>query len=629
MSGRTSLRVGASTHPGNVRSHNEDAFLLSPEHGFFAVIDGIGGQNAGEKAAALAQQELQARLVRKVGTLEQALREAITTANNKIYEAAQQDERMAGMACVLSVAVIEGNQLYLGHVGDSRVYRLRGKVLEKLTHDHSPVGEREDRGELTELEAMRHPRRNEVYRDVGSELHDPHDEEFIEVIQTNFESEDALLLCSDGLSDLVTLDRMRTTLLQHAQDPEAAAAALIKLALSEGGKDNVTVVVIAGARFGQEKGRPSRAEEPTHRLGVIPGALDGQNPRLSGEQTGRMGSGEESPARNFKVISNPLRTTRERLLGEGGGATGFLKGKPGGQASEGTEPAATSGRLRNTDDETTGRRSARVIPLPGQPGSSRAEEFGEQDPRSTGRILKKPSWLATLPGWVPPLLLMVMALSAMGVYTVNKWPSSEQPSPTPKPPQQPIATETPPSPVYIEVSANQKLQEQLDTAKPGSVLLITGGSIKGPLTINKSLSLINIGTDPTELTVPAGSLYGIQIENAGSVVISGLKLTMPSPDASGPSPSPGVPGILLKGSTLTLLNTQFEGGFSVGVKHEESTLLMQGNHFSQGMDMSKGIGASKEHRLNSFELKGKSEKASQPAGTKPTDAPGKSSGQKK
>ena len=118
---------------------------------------------------------LRTRLERETGTVEDRVREAIALANNEIHRLASLRAEWQGMACVLTVAVVANGDVVVGHVGDTRLYKLRAGRIEKLTRDHSPVGEREDAGELTEREAMQHPRRNEVYRDVGSELHDPDD----------------------------------------------------------------------------------------------------------------------------------------------------------------------------------------------------------------------------------------------------------------------------------------------------------------------------------------------------------------------------------------------------------------------------------------------------------------------
>jgi hypothetical protein len=118
-----------------------------------------------------------------------------------------------------------------------------------LTHDHSPVGEREDSGEMGEAEAMRHPRRNEVFRDVGSEEHAPDDAGFIELIEAAFPADAALVLCSDGLSDLVPSARIADLVQQHAGRPGKSVAALVEAANAAGGKDNVTAIVVEGDQF--------------------------------------------------------------------------------------------------------------------------------------------------------------------------------------------------------------------------------------------------------------------------------------------------------------------------------------------------------------------------------------------
>lgn len=153
------------------------------------------------------------------------------------------------MACVLTLAVLDDGTAVVGHVGDSRLYKIRQGTIEKLTHDHSPVGEREDGGELSEAEAMHHPRRNEVFRDVGSEPHQPDDSNFIEILHVSFDPESALLLCSDGLSDQVGSKDIRLIVERHAADPEAAVRDLIDAANLAGGKDNVTALLVAGEQF--------------------------------------------------------------------------------------------------------------------------------------------------------------------------------------------------------------------------------------------------------------------------------------------------------------------------------------------------------------------------------------------
>lgn len=237
----------ATTHQGYVRGNNEDRVYTDDSRGIFLVVDGMGGHEAGEQAAGIAVEMIRVRLERQTGTVEQRLREAIALANNAIFEAAQSKPEWKGMACVLTAAVIEDNVATIGHVGDSRLYRLKRGYIEKITHDHSPVGEREDRGELTEAQAMQHPRRNEVYRDVGSEPRSPGDDDFIEIRQIPFEPDGALLLCSDGLSDAIPSKEI-LRIVEQSADPQAAVNALVGAAIQVG-KDNVSAVLVEGGRF--------------------------------------------------------------------------------------------------------------------------------------------------------------------------------------------------------------------------------------------------------------------------------------------------------------------------------------------------------------------------------------------
>jgi serine/threonine protein phosphatase PrpC len=246
---KTRIKHAGGSDPGRARTNNEDAYYADPDRGIFLVVDGIGGHAAGEKAAAIAVERIRARLERQMGTAEQRVREAITMANNEILRAARGTPEWAGMACVLTLVVLDNGSAIVGHVGDSRLYEIAQGEIHKLTHDHSPVGEREDSRELSEAEAMRHPRRNEVFRDVGSEEHTPDDADFIEVLRIPFDSNAALLLCSDGLSDQVPSREIRTAVERHAGQPESAVAELIAAANRAGGKDNVTVLLIEGEDF--------------------------------------------------------------------------------------------------------------------------------------------------------------------------------------------------------------------------------------------------------------------------------------------------------------------------------------------------------------------------------------------
>lgn len=244
-----SLIAAARSDPGRQREINEDQIVSDPNRGIFAVIDGVGGHAAGEVAANIARDRLLRVLGKTLADPSTRLREALTLANNAIYQRAQAQPEMHDMACVATVALIEGDRLTVGHVGDTRIYKVVGGRIDQISHDHSPVGEREAEGRLTEIEAMQHPRRNEIYRDIGSEMHDTEDDDFIDIYHQAFEADCALVLCSDGLTDLVPSTRIREVVESHAGAPEASVDQLIAEANDLGGKDNISVIVIEAEDF--------------------------------------------------------------------------------------------------------------------------------------------------------------------------------------------------------------------------------------------------------------------------------------------------------------------------------------------------------------------------------------------
>jgi serine/threonine protein phosphatase PrpC len=254
----STLKAAGSTDPGLQREVNEDRFHVDLARGLFVLVDGIGGQAAGGKAADVALTMLRTRLERETGPTADRVREAITIANNEIHHVASLRPEWMGMACVLTVAVVGEQVATIGHVGDTRLYKLHGDGIEKITRDHSPVGEREDANEISEIEAMRHRRRNEVYRDVGSEPHEQTDADFIDLHEIPFEPDAALLLCSDGLTDLVESAAINQIVTQLAGRPHDVVDALIDAANDAGGKDNVTVVYVEGELFATIRAR-SRA----------------------------------------------------------------------------------------------------------------------------------------------------------------------------------------------------------------------------------------------------------------------------------------------------------------------------------------------------------------------------------
>ena len=243
------LHAGVATHPGLHRAVNEDRVWVEEERGILLVVDGLGGHAAGEMAAETAVSIIRERLASDRTNVEEQIQLAIAEANNEIFRLGRSNDEWQGMACVLTLAVVDEDHVIAGHVGDSRLYLVWNGHLRKLTSDHSPVGEQEDGGVLTEEEAMRHPRRNEVFRDVGSRLHEPGDPQFVETKRFLFRPDAALLLCSDGLSDVLTSAQISAIVEQFDGDPQAIAQQLVDAANEAGGIDNVTVIFYPGPEF--------------------------------------------------------------------------------------------------------------------------------------------------------------------------------------------------------------------------------------------------------------------------------------------------------------------------------------------------------------------------------------------
>ena len=255
------VNAAAASDRGLMRTGNEDRHYVDADRGVFLVVDGVGGHAAGEVAAAIAVDVITQRLERPIGTPAQRVREAIALANNEILRQAERSPAHAGMTCVLTLALLTEDQLTIGHVGDSRLYKLTRDGLRKLTHDHSPIGEREDAQEISEADAMKHPRRSEVFRDVGSVFHEPDDPDFIELVAATFEPDAALLLCSDGLSDMISSAVILRTVREQAGAPDRVVQSLIDAANKAGGKDNITVVYAEGTGFAAASAAPDATRE--------------------------------------------------------------------------------------------------------------------------------------------------------------------------------------------------------------------------------------------------------------------------------------------------------------------------------------------------------------------------------
>jgi serine/threonine protein phosphatase PrpC len=237
------------TDTGRVRTNNEDTFVtqqvLNGRYILAAVIDGVGGYDGGEIAAEIARSQFIEQLTTDSADVQQALAAAFEQANRQIYQRKQQDAQLKEMACVATAALIdiESNQFYYAHVGDTRLYLLRDQSLVKITQDHSFVGFLEDSGRLTETAAMQHPKRNEINKALGFHATLTNEKNYIETGQSPFLPGDVLLLCSDGLTDMVDKQEI-TSIISGDADLAAKCRSLIDTANRNGGRDNVTVVLV-------------------------------------------------------------------------------------------------------------------------------------------------------------------------------------------------------------------------------------------------------------------------------------------------------------------------------------------------------------------------------------------------
>jgi serine/threonine protein phosphatase PrpC len=231
------------TDTGRQRDNNEDAFIAQKTgDGDFiiaCVIDGVGGYVGGEVAAEMARECIIKDLSFIAGNIPPLLVNTFINANRQIYDRKLQQKELANMACVLTLAVIdlENNQFYYAHVGDTRLYLLRDNSLIKISKDHSFVGFLEDSGRLSEEAAMDHPKRNEINKALGFDPNIAKDADFVETGHSPFLPGDTLLICSDGLTDMVDKNLIKG-ILTGSGSLEDKGAKLINAANSKGGKDN-------------------------------------------------------------------------------------------------------------------------------------------------------------------------------------------------------------------------------------------------------------------------------------------------------------------------------------------------------------------------------------------------------
>lgn len=256
----SALEIATRTDPGRVRSNNEDSVVANASCGLVVLADGMGGYNAGEVASGMATASLGTVLGKALTVRDRKVMDAsgrpwlhalleseIAHANGAIYQAAQSQAQYAGMGTTLVVGVFHDNRLTVAHIGDSRLYRLRGEDFQQITRDHSLLQEQIDGGLLTREQARHSQNRNLVTRAVGidpevrSEIHD----------HTVLPG-DIYLFCSDGLNDMVEDDEIAMALGLLAANLELCATQLIQMANDNGGRDNVSVALVKVKREYQE-----------------------------------------------------------------------------------------------------------------------------------------------------------------------------------------------------------------------------------------------------------------------------------------------------------------------------------------------------------------------------------------
>ncbi|MDH5633740.1 MAG: Stp1/IreP family PP2C-type Ser/Thr phosphatase [Gammaproteobacteria bacterium] len=245
------LDIAAATDPGQVRTNNEDCIATNGDLGLVVLADGMGGHQAGEVASGLAVDLImrhmnyvfenpgKVKLENGLSLESQSIGDAIRLANSAVHETSQERPECAGMGSTVVAAAFHGNKISIGHVGDSRLYRLRKNTLQQLTVDHSVVQELLSRGLISAEEARTAYNKNLVTRALGVDAKvEPEIREFIT------ESDDIYLLCSDGLNDVLDDNQIRDLMKSDNSNLEPIVHQMIEVTNSKGGPDNISIILI-------------------------------------------------------------------------------------------------------------------------------------------------------------------------------------------------------------------------------------------------------------------------------------------------------------------------------------------------------------------------------------------------
>lgn len=251
----------AQTDPGLTRENNEDAYSFDEAAGVAVLADGMGGYNAGEVASSMASNIIKTEMSRwlaeagdaaSVQDMRRALEICVSNANTAVFRAAHDNSHYSGMGTTLVAGVFRGNDLIMGHIGDSRCYRLRKGELVQITRDHSLLQEQIDAGLLTPEQAALSMNKNLVTRALGVD-----DAVLLEVHEHVVEPGDSYLMCSDGLSDMVR-DADIAKILQLPLNPEQKTKTLVDTANAHGGRDNITVLLVQVEAGSEKRGLMAR-----------------------------------------------------------------------------------------------------------------------------------------------------------------------------------------------------------------------------------------------------------------------------------------------------------------------------------------------------------------------------------
>lgn len=244
------MRFDGITDIGKTRKENQDGFYLCDEFEniqYFIIADGMGGVSGGKIASTAAIESIKSYIDENIYDIEleeeqikELIKGAILNANKFIYQKALREEKYKGMGTTVILAVTYGNRVYIGHIGDSRLYRIRKNIIRQLTKDHSYVQALLEEGSITKAEAQNHPQKNILLKVVGCE-----EEIEPDIIIKGFKKGDILLMCTDGLTNMISVNEIYNIVVEGKENLKNTCKKLINIANENGGYDNISAILIS------------------------------------------------------------------------------------------------------------------------------------------------------------------------------------------------------------------------------------------------------------------------------------------------------------------------------------------------------------------------------------------------